>query len=45
MCDPFGNEFCLVTELTQKEVAAVLEAAKAGASSDHDLRKAAGRTP
>ena len=45
MRDPFGNEFCLVSELTQEEIDAVLEATKAGASSDHDWRVAAGRTP
>ncbi|MCA1735486.1 MAG: hypothetical protein LC739_05040 [Actinobacteria bacterium] len=44
MRDPFGNEFCLVSELTQEEIGAVLEATKAGASSDHDWRVAAGRT-
>lgn len=44
MRDPFGNEFCLVSELTQGEIGAVLEATKTGASSDHDWRVAAGRT-
>ena len=44
MRDPFSNEFCLVNELTQEEIGAVLEATKAGASSDHDWRVAAGRT-
>jgi catechol 2,3-dioxygenase-like lactoylglutathione lyase family enzyme len=44
MQDPFGNEFCLVSELRRREIEAVLEATKAGASSDHELRVAAGRT-
>ncbi len=43
MQDPFGNEFCLVSELTQEEIAAVLSAREAGASTDHDWRVAAGR--
>lgn len=43
MQDPFGNEFCLVSELTQEEIAAVLAATKAGASTDHEWRVAAGR--
>ena len=41
--DPFGNEFCLVSELTQAEIDAVLEATRAGASTDHEWRLAAGR--
>jgi len=45
MQDPFGNEFCLVDELTEQEIAAVLEATKAGASTDTEWRVAAGRTP
>ncbi|MEX0863327.1 MAG: VOC family protein [Acidimicrobiia bacterium] len=44
MQDPFGNEFCLVSELGQEEIKAVLEASKAGASTDHEWRVAAGRT-
>lgn len=44
MQDPFGNEFCLVSELIQEEIEAVLEATKAGASTDHEWRVAAGRT-
>jgi len=44
MQDPFGNEFCLVSELTQEEIDAVLDATKAGASTDHEWRVAAGRT-
>ncbi len=43
MQDPFGNEFCLVSELTPEEIDAVLEATKAGASTDHEWREAAGR--
>jgi predicted enzyme related to lactoylglutathione lyase len=44
MQDPFGNEFCLVSDLTDDEVAAVLEATRKGASTDHEWRVAAGRT-
>ena len=44
MRDPFGNEFCLVSELTDAEANAVLEATRAGASTDHEWRVAAGRT-
>ena len=44
MQDPFGNEFCLVSELAPDEIDAVLEATKAGASTDHEWRVAAGRT-
>ncbi len=44
MQDPFGNEFCLVSELGQEEIKAVLKASKAGASTDHGWRVAAGRT-
>lgn len=44
MQDPFGNEFCLVSELTREEIAAVLAATKAGASTDQEWRLAAGRT-
>ena len=44
MQDPFGNEFCLVSDLTQAEIDAVLEATVAGASTDHEWRLAAGRT-
>ena len=45
MQDPFGNEFCLVSELTDVEIEAVLQATRAGASTDHEWRVAAGRTP
>ena len=44
MQDPFGNEFCLVSELTDAEIDAVLEATRAGASADHEWRIAAERT-
>lgn len=44
MQDPFGNEFCLVSDLTQAEIDAVLEATVAGVSTDHEWRLAAGRT-
>lgn len=44
MQDPFGNEFCLVDELTEPEVEAVIAATKAGASTDQEWRVAAGRT-
>lgn len=45
MQDPFGNEFCLVSELTDAEIDAVLEATRAGAATDREWRMAAGRTP
>lgn len=45
MQDPFGNEFCLVTELKPPQVAAVLESAQRDPNqSDHHWRKAAGIT-
>jgi predicted enzyme related to lactoylglutathione lyase len=44
MQDPFGNEFCLVSELTEEEITAVFEATKVGASTDQEWRRAAGRT-
>ena len=44
MQDPFGNEFCLLSELTDAEANAVLEATRAGASTDQEWRAAAGRT-
>lgn len=43
MQDPFGNEFCLVSDLTDTEVAAVQEATRQGASTDIEWRVAAGR--
>ena len=42
MRDPFGNEFCLVSELTREESAAVEAAGHA--STDPEWRAAAGRT-
>jgi len=42
--DPFGNEFCLVSELTQDEIDAVLKATQTGACTDQEWRVAAGRT-
>lgn len=44
MQDPFGNEFCLVSELTSDEISAVREATERGAGTDHEWRVAAGRT-
>jgi len=44
MQDPFGNEFCLVDQLAEHEIRAVLEATRAGASTDLEWRIAAGRT-
>jgi predicted enzyme related to lactoylglutathione lyase len=43
MMDPFGNEFCLVSELTVAEADAVLDAAAAADGTDHYWRVAAGR--
>ena len=42
MRDPFGNEFCLVSELTREESAAV--GAVGHAATDREWRAAAGRT-
>lgn len=42
MTDPFGNEFCLVSDLTEEEVHAIERATEA--SSDEEWRAAAGRT-
>ena len=36
MQDPFGNEFCLVHDLTAEQSAAAMHAARHGATSDHD---------
>ena len=44
MQDPFGNEFCLVSNLTDDEIEAVREATQAGAATDVEWRRAAGRT-
>ena len=41
MQDPFGNEFCLVDNLTEKQALAAMEA---DAASDRDWRLAAGVT-
>ena len=41
MQDPFGNEFCLVDDLTDAQIEAVMEATAAGASSDEEWRAAA----
>ncbi len=41
MQDPFGNEFCIVELLTEEQSRAAVES---GASTDHDLRVAAGVT-
>lgn len=43
MQDPFGNEFCLVAELTPAEVDAVARATASGASTDQEWRLAAER--
>lgn len=44
MRDPFGNEFCLVTVLTEEQSQAVVDAAAHGAGDDSRWRAAAGRT-
>lgn len=44
MQDPFGNEFCLVYDLTDEQSAAAMRAAEQGATDDHDQRVAAGQT-
>ena len=44
MQDPFGNEFCLVTELTEQEARAAMDALARGASTDQEFRVAAGKT-
>ncbi|HEX9761909.1 MAG TPA: VOC family protein [Acidimicrobiia bacterium] len=41
MQDPFGNEFCLVNELTKTQIEAVMRATEAGASTDEEWRAAA----
>jgi hypothetical protein len=41
MQDPFGNEFCLVDDLTDDQIDAVEEATKNGASTDEEWRAAA----
>ncbi len=42
MQDPFGNEFCLVTVLSDDQVRGVEEAAQQGHGDDHHWRVAAG---
>ena len=44
MQDPFGNEFCLVTVLTDEEVGAIERAALAGGGDDRHWRAVAGKT-
>lgn len=46
MQDPFGNEFCLVSPLSDDEIAAVVGAPESGGglATDRDWRAAAGRT-
>ena len=44
MQDPFGNEFCLVHELTGEQRRAALETACRGVTDDLGLRAAAGQT-
>jgi predicted enzyme related to lactoylglutathione lyase len=41
MQDPFGNEFCLVDDLTDAQIEAVVAATDAGASTDEEWRAAA----
>lgn len=43
MTDPFGNEFCLVADLSEEETSAV--EAVGPAASDDEWRAAAGRAP
>jgi catechol 2,3-dioxygenase-like lactoylglutathione lyase family enzyme len=46
MQDPFGNEFCLVDDLTEAQIDSVVDATKRGASTDEEWRAAAlGQTP
>ena len=44
MQDPFGNEFCLVDDLTEQQSGAAVQAALQGATTDQDIRAAAGLT-
>lgn len=44
MRDPFGNEFCLVSALSDEESQAVQRAGDEGTGDDHYWRVAAGRT-
>ena len=43
MQDPFGNEFCLVADLTGEQSRAAVDAANNGATTDQQLRIAAGQ--
>ena len=43
MTDPFGNEFCLVSELTSEESARAVDAMDRADGTDHHWRVAAGR--
>lgn len=43
MRDPFGNEFCLVSDLTREESEAAMAATDA--KTDEEFRAAAGKTP
>lgn len=42
MQDPFGNEFCLVSELTPEQIETTLAAAASGVTGDQEWRIAAG---
>ena len=44
MQDPFGNEFCLVHDLTRSPSAAAMAAAERGVKDDRALRETAGQT-
>ncbi len=44
MRDPFGNEFCLIDQLSKEQRSQVLKAAERGVIGDHELRLAAGVT-
>lgn len=41
--DPFGNEFCVISLLSEAETRAVHDAGLAGPGTDDDWRRAAGR--
>ncbi len=44
MQDPFGNEFCLVHDLTDQQSRAAIDAADHGPTTDQELRAAARQT-
>ena len=44
MQDPFGNEFCMVHDLTRNPSAASMAAAERGVEDDGALRETAGQT-